>query len=85
MHLRDCFVHLCCTDRERDKSWVKRSAIKYGLGRRSTARLIGTLHGLVYEALDWSGPLFLGVPMPPRQPPPEKTSMQTVVDVFTSA
>ena len=70
---------------ERDKSWVKRSAIKYGLGRRSTARLIGSLHGLVYEALDWGSPLCLGVPVPPRQPPPEKSSLQTVVGVFTSA
>lgn len=58
---------------ERDMSWVKRSAKKHGLGRRSTAQLIATLHGLVFEALAWDSPLCLGVPIPSRKPPPRST------------
>ena len=59
---------------QRDKSWVKRSAKKHGLGRRSTARMVALHHRLVYEALDWDSPLCLGVRIPPRKPPPPTRS-----------
>ena len=48
---------------ERDRSWLKRSSVQHGLGRKSTARL---LRGWpeVWDALSWGSALCLGVPIP---------------------
>ena len=50
---------------ERDRSWLKRSSVQHGLGRKSTARL---LRGWpeVWDALSWGSALCLGVPIPPH-------------------
>ena len=51
---------------ERDRSWLKRSSVQHGLGRKSTARLLRGQWPEVWDALSWGSALCLGVPIPPH-------------------